>query len=343
MNCLTATPKPHIFSHCYFLATEQIIQLMKDRISISISSINGTKHFSIGKIFKRNAVIGLWLVLFSVLITAAVINYLLHTVEQTKSEQQLLTSQTDALQQQLAQLNAARETLEHELTLKQDQMLQVSQRLGEIEQNLGLDQGIEQNLESRLDIATVNASARMAMLQLVPNGSPLDFDKRSSRYGVRTHPILGKRQHHNGIDLTAPKGTDIYAPADGVVEVVRRSNSGYGNLLKIRHAFGFATLYAHLSDFNVASGTFVHKGQLIAKAGNTGSSTAPHLHYEIHFLDRSLNPQHFMEWDSGNFDLLFEKERSIKWDSLVTMLQTKASTQLQLSSLRDASLTATAE
>lgn len=312
---------------------------MKDRITISISSVNGTRHFNIGKIFKRNAVIGLWLILFSVLITAAVINYLMHTVEQAKSEQQLLTEQTAVLQEQLAQLAAARQTLEHELTLKQDEMTQVTQRLGEIELSLGLEQDLDQNFEARLDIATVTSSARMAMLQLVPNGSPLDFNKRSSRYGVRTHPILGKRQHHNGIDLTAPKGTAIYAPADGVVEVVRRSNSGYGNLLKIRHAFGFATLYAHLDNFNVASGTFVHKGQLIATAGNTGSSTAPHLHYEIHFLDRSLNPQHFMEWDSGNFDLLFEKERSIKWDSLVTMLQTKASTQLQLSSLRDISAT----
>lgn len=316
---------------------------MKDRITISISSVNGTRHFNIGKIFKRNAVIGLWLLLFSMLVTAAVINYLLHTVDQAKSQQALLTQQTSALQEQLTQLTAARQTLEQELTLKQDEMTLVTQRLGEIELSLGLEHDLNQNFENRLDIATVTSSARMAMLQLVPNGSPLEFDKRSSRYGPRIHPIQGKRKHHNGVDLTAPKGTAIFAPADGVVEVVRRSNSGYGNLLKIRHAFGFATLYAHLDDFNVASGTFVHKGQQIATAGNTGSSTAPHLHYEIHFLDRSLNPQHFMEWDSGNFDLLFEKERSIKWDSLVTMLQTKASTQLQLSSLRDVASTDTAE
>ena len=316
---------------------------MKDRITISISSVNGTKHFNIGKIFKRNAVIGLWLLLFSVLITAAVINYLLHTVEQAKSKQMLLSSQTATLQAELAHLAAARKTLEQELTLKQDEMTLVTQRLGEIEISLGLENDTNQNFEDRLDIATVNSSARMAMLQLVPNGSPLDFNKRSSRYGVRTHPILGKRQHHNGIDLTAPKGTPIFAPADGVVESVRRSNTGYGNLLKIRHAFGFSTLYAHLDDFKVTNGTFVHKGQLIATAGNTGSSTAPHLHYEVHFLDRSLNPQHFMEWDSGNFDLLFEKERSIKWDSLVSILQTKASTQLQLSSLRDVASTDVAE
>ncbi|OZB42904.1 MAG: peptidase M23 [Alishewanella sp. 34-51-39] len=317
--------------------------LMKDRIIISVSSVHGTRHFNISNIVKRNAVIGLWVVLFSVLITAALINYLLHTVDSAKAEQQLLAEQTSVLQQQLAQLTDTRDTLEQELTLKQDEMALVSQRLEEIELSLGLEHSQQQGLENRLDIATVTSSARMAMLQLVPNGSPLEFDKRSSRYGVRTHPILGKRQHHNGIDLTAPRGTPIYAPADGVVELVRKSNSGYGNLLKIRHAFGFATLYAHLHDFKVTSGTFVHKGQLIATSGNTGSSTAPHLHYEIHFLDRSLNPQHFVDWDSGNFDLIFEKERNVRWDSLVSMLQTKASTQLQLATFKEQPVTQVAE
>lgn len=307
---------------------------MKDRITISVSSVHGTRHFNISNIVKRNAVIGLWLTLFTVLITAAIIHYLLHNVDSARAQQQLLAQQTTILQRELANLVETRDALEQELTLKQDEMTLVSQRLEEIELSLGLEHRHDYDLESRLDIATINSSARMAMLQLVPNGSPLEFDRRSSRYGVRTHPILGKRMHHNGIDLTAPRGTPIFAPADGVVELVRKSNSGYGNLLKIRHAFGFATLYAHLQDFKVTSGTFVHKGQLIATSGNTGSSTAPHLHYEVHFLDRSLNPQHFVDWDSGNFDLIFDKERSIRWDSLVSMLQTKASNQLQLATSR---------
>ncbi|WP_333608166.1 M23 family metallopeptidase [Arsukibacterium sp.] len=312
---------------------------MKDRITISISSINGTRHYSISKLFKRNAVIGLYLTLFSVLITAAIIDYLLKTVDNTRLQQHELAVQAEHLKQEIALLSETRELLQHELTVKQDEMLLVSNRLGEIELSLGLEQSMPQNLEDRLDTATVTSSARMAMLQLVPNGSPLEFERRSSRFGLRTHPIAGKQKHHNGIDLSANRGTPIYAPADGVIELVRRSSNGYGNLLKIRHAFGFSTLYAHLDEFKVANGHFVHKGELIATVGNTGDSTAPHLHYEIHFLDRSLNPQSFMDWEYANFDLVFEKERSIKWDSLVTMLQTKASTQLQLSSLRDAQFT----
>lgn len=316
---------------------------MKDRIIISVSTINGSRHFNVSKLVKRNAVIALWLILFSLIITAAVIDYLLRTVEHSQQQHHQLSQQAANLRLEIAQLSSSKKVLSHELALKQDEMLQVVNRVGEIELALGLEQQYPQNLEERLDTASVNSAARQAILQLVPNGSPLEFSRRSSRFGLRQHPIEGKQQHHKGVDLSAGRGTPIYAPADGVVEVVRPSKQGFGNLLKIRHAFGFSTLYAHLDSFNVKSGHFVHKGQLIATSGNTGLSTAPHLHYEVHFLDRALNPQSFMEWDSANFDLVFEKERSIKWDSLVSMLETKASTQLQLSWHKDAQLTATSD
>lgn len=316
---------------------------MKDRIIISVSTINGTRHFNVSKLFKRNAIIAMWMLLFGLLITAAVIEYLMRSVDQSQAQRAHLSAQASTLRDEINALQDSKQQLEQELNLKQDEMLQVINRVGEIELALGLEQQYPQNLENRLDTASINSSARHTILQLVPNGSPLEFNRRSSRFGLRQHPIVGKQQHHKGIDLSASRGTPIYAPADGVVEVIRSSKQGYGNLLKIRHAFGFSTLYAHLDSFKVKSGYFVHKGELIATSGNTGLSTAPHLHYEVHFLDRALNPQSFMDWDSSNFDLVFEKERSIKWDSLVSMLETKASTQLQLSSHRDVQLTATSD
>jgi murein DD-endopeptidase MepM/ murein hydrolase activator NlpD len=316
---------------------------MKDRIIISVSTINGTHHFNVSKLFKRNAIIAMWLLLFSLVITAAVIDYLLRSVDKSKAQRNHLAVQASTLRNEIAELQESKLQMEQELGIKQDEMLQVINRVGEIELALGLEQQYPQNLEERLDTASVNSAARHAMLQLVPNGSPLEFNRRSSRFGLRKHPIIGDQKHHKGVDLTAQRGTPIYAPADGVVEVVRSNRHGFGNLLKIRHAFGFSTLYAHLEDFKVKSGYFVHKGELIATSGNTGLSTAPHLHYEVHFLDRALNPQSFMDWDLTNFDLVFEKERSIKWDSLVSMLETKASTQLQLSSHKDVQLTATSD
>ncbi|HEX5793505.1 MAG TPA: M23 family peptidase, partial [Rheinheimera sp.] len=188
---------------------------MKDRIIISVSTINGTRHFNVSKLVKRNAIIAMWLLLFGLLITAAVIEYLMRSVDQSQAQRAHLSAQANTLRSEIDTLQNSKQQLEQELSLKQDEMLQVINRVGEIELALGLEQQYPQNLENRLDTASINSSARHTILQLVPNGSPLEFNRRSSRFGLRQHPIVGKQQHHKGIDLSASRGTPIYAPADG--------------------------------------------------------------------------------------------------------------------------------
>jgi len=90
-------------------------------------------------------------------------------------------------------------------------------------------------------------------------------------------------------------------------------------------------LYANLDSFNVKSGDFIYKGDIIDRADNSGMSSGPHLHYEVRILGRALIPKPFLDWDSANFEVLFDHERSIRWDSLVKILQLQASMQLQLS------------
>lgn len=316
---------------------------MKDQLRISISSIHGSRHYTMGKLLRRYFV-SIFITLFFVGVgTVLFVNYLLNEVDQRQQHQLTLEQQAAQLQLDIALLEQHKSELENELSVRTDEIYMATSRLGEIEQALGLDQVYPQNLDQRLDTATINSAVRSTMLQMIPSGSPLEFRYRSSRFGNRTHPIHGNQRHHRGIDLAANRGTPIYAPADGVVESVRRSNSGYGNLLKIRHAYGFATLYAHLHEFKVSAGTFVEKGQLIATVGNSGSSTAPHLHYEVHFIDRAINPQAFMDWDATNFDHVFTQERSIQWDSLVSLLETKVSNQLLLSSHKGAPSTAVSD
>jgi murein DD-endopeptidase MepM/ murein hydrolase activator NlpD len=101
--------------------------------------------------------------------------------------------------------------------------------------------------------------------------------KITSPYGMRTHPISGVEKFHNGIDIAAPIGTDIFAPASGTV-TKKYSDSLGGKSLVIKHDNGFSTGYAHLSGWNVEIGDRVKTGQIIAQTGNTGASTGPHLH-----------------------------------------------------------------
>jgi murein DD-endopeptidase MepM/ murein hydrolase activator NlpD len=95
------------------------------------------------------------------------------------------------------------------------------------------------------------------------------------------------------MDFSAPRGTEIYATGDGVVKRVVRSHGGYGNHIEIDHGFGYSTVYAHMHEFNVERGQKVNRGDVIGSVGNTGKSTAPHLHYEVRVKNRPVNPAHY--------------------------------------------------
>ncbi|MDR2037928.1 MAG: M23 family metallopeptidase [Bacteroidales bacterium] len=119
-----------------------------------------------------------------------------------------------------------------------------------------------------------------------------DLKRTASGYGWRTHPIYKDRRFHHGMDFTAPTGTDIYATGDGRVTAVGY-NGGLGNRVIVDHGFGYETVYAHMSKFSVKVGDVVKRGQVIGYVGNTGDSTGPHLHYEVHKSGRSVNPVNY--------------------------------------------------
>jgi murein DD-endopeptidase MepM/ murein hydrolase activator NlpD len=123
----------------------------------------------------------------------------------------------------------------------------------------------------------------------IPSRMPLDSGRLTSGYGMRTHPILGGRRGHNGIDIGAPTGTPIYATGDGLVSRANRSRT-YGNVVYMEHGAEMQTRFAHMSRIAVVQGQRVKKGDVIGYVGSTGRSTGPHLHYEVRVSGRSVNP-----------------------------------------------------
>ena len=123
----------------------------------------------------------------------------------------------------------------------------------------------------------------------IPSIRPVDGGYLNSSYGYRQDPLDNVRRFHQGQDITVPVGTPIYAPADGVIKRAYYVG-GFGNHIKIDHGSGYSTLYAHLSKFKVKYGQRVKRGDIIGLTGNTGRSTAPHLHYEIHYYGTPQNP-----------------------------------------------------
>ncbi|GJL91068.1 M23 family metallopeptidase [Hyphococcus sp.] len=122
--------------------------------------------------------------------------------------------------------------------------------------------------------------------------TPIDGARLSSGFGTRKHPILGYARAHKGVDFAAPRGTPIKAAGDGTVLRANRYGS-FGNYVKIRHANGYETAYAHLNGFarGMRAGKRVRQGDIIAYVGTTGRSTGPHLHYEVHHNGSAVNPQ----------------------------------------------------
>lgn len=127
----------------------------------------------------------------------------------------------------------------------------------------------------------------------IPSRMPVEGVKLTSDYGMRTHPVLGGRRQHKGVDLAGPTGTPVYATADGTVGMAQWFSS-YGNYVQIEHGAGLQTRYGHLSSYTVKPGQVVKKGMLIGHIGSTGRSTGPHLHYEVRVAGEAVNPVPYM-------------------------------------------------
>ena len=121
--------------------------------------------------------------------------------------------------------------------------------------------------------------------------TPLDGARISSSFGMRKHPILGFNKMHKGLDFAAPIGTPVYAGGNGIIEMVG-VNGGYGKYIRIRHNNEYKTAYAHLSSYKkgISKGVRVNQGDVIGYVGSTGRSTGPHLHYEIIYQNKQINP-----------------------------------------------------
>ena len=140
------------------------------------------------------------------------------------------------------------------------------------------------------------AKNKSEMLSCIPAIMPVkgtDIYRISSHYGHRTDPFYKVTKFHGGIDFSGPVGLGIYATGDGVVTKIESNKSGYGNNIVVDHGYGYKTRYAHLHSFSVKKGDKVKRGQEIGKMGNTGKSTAPHLHYEVIKNNKTVNPINF--------------------------------------------------
>lgn len=166
---------------------------------------------------------------------------------------------------------------------------QVNQTLAELERRIAMH--FDNVKEVKEKIANDNAQ-----LKHTPSIRPVEAGRITDKYGKRLDPFIERVKHHNGVDISAEIGTEVYAAAAGVVVAAKSSYSlgqGYGRHVIIDHGYGYKTLYGHLSEVWVKEGQRIERWDVIGLVGNTGRTTGPHLHFEVHKDDTPVDPQNF--------------------------------------------------
>lgn len=161
---------------------------------------------------------------------------------------------------------------------------------------------------TQLAHALANDKDRLAHTPSIQPIAEKDMTQMASGYGWRVDPVYGTSKHHDGMDFASPRGTKVYATADGVVSVAGM-NGAYGNCIDIDHGYNYLTRYAHLSKVMVRQGQKVNRGDLIGEVGSTGKSTGSHLHYEVRHKDIPQNPvnYYFQDLTPEEYALMVEQ------------------------------------
>lgn len=170
-----------------------------------------------------------------------------------------------------------------------------------------LDREVKLELESYNGLVSTYY-AKEDSIRHMPAMHPVIEGRITSEYGMRLHPIFKRYRKHPGVDFAAKMGTPIYAAADGVVKLARY-NGGYGNCVFIDHLYGFETRYGHMEKILVRAGQRVKRGEKIGLVGKSGIATAPHLHFEVHYKGKEVNPRNYFFDDASLNRMIVEENR----------------------------------
>lgn len=295
---------------------------MKDHFTITITDVHGSRSFSFKQFVRKFA---LFIVLFVFLVIAAGAAMIWWLNQETiEIEQKRIEAQDEYLavleknKDDYALLNDEKRKLQGELDNKSKQIQFLDQTLQGLEDLIGVKPIEDAPVKDRVKIVQLTTLEKQIMLQDIPNGRPVKkFQGVSSRFGWRTHPVTGSREFHRGLDYRGRTGDGVLATANGTIEYAGyHKKSGYGKMIIISHAHGFKTLYGHMSKLHVKTGQVVKKGDLIGDIGSTGLSSGPHLHYEVSFVQRKLNPVPFVNWNLQKYDNIFKRVKGVPWGSL---------------------------
>lgn len=302
---------------------------MRNYFSITISDVHGSRTYSFQQFIKQFVKYFILLILLVLLVGGATIWWLnkVSLEHENKLQQAEIEHQNILLtkQQEYIVLDYRKSEIQADLENKSRERDFLNSTLKGLEELLGQEPSENLLLEDRIKMVQLSTIEKSMAFEMIPSGMPVkNFKGVSSGFGWRIHPIDKVRRFHNGLDFRGRTGDSIISTADGVVEYAGyNKSSGFGRMIIIVHANGFKTLYAHLNKVLVKKGQVVTKGMKIGELGNTGRSTGPHLHYEVMFLKRRIDPKPFVNWGFENYNEIFTEVKGVPWASLMAKIKNR--------------------
>ena len=302
------------------ILTNTLRGTMRERFSIVITDINGSKHYNLHQIIKKITLYVILAIIAIIVIGAFFISYLTNEVDNLETKKQTLETVNTKLKKD-------NKSVKKSIVQKVEELDLLNSKMGELEELIGIKPSSKDlSLNERVDLAKVSTLQKQLLFMNIPSGYPIKNEGVTGKFGWRIHPIVKKKEFHTGIDLRAKRKTKIYAPADGIINFAGfHKKSGYGVMVILDHNYGFRTLYGHMTKVAAKKGDVVRKGDLIGYTGNSGLSSGPHLHYEIRHLQVAIQPINFMKWNMKTYETIFKKEKHIKWQSLINLMTSHAS------------------
>ena len=286
---------------------------MKDRIYVSIVDKEGSKQFNLHKVAKKIFIYSLLVVFVLIVSGFFLMTYLMKQVQEISAEKEQIT-------QNYKNTFYQNQSLRSQIDERSLELIKVSKRVDDLEDIVSLSKNVDEPFDEKSVDLVFTPAQKNLLLQIIPNGNPIEGNAKITPVKLRPHPSKGAYGVDSGIDYITPLRTPIYATADGIVDLSRLGTRGYGKFIKLTHAYGFSSMYAHLSEVLVKKGDFVQKGQLIGYSGNTGNSNGARLYYEIRFLGGYQNAMDYIQWGKENFESIFGKQTHVRWKRLLWAL-----------------------
>lgn len=283
---------------------------MKDRIYISIVDEEGSKQFNLHKVAKKiflYVLLGLFVLIVSGFF---LMTYLMKQVQEISATKAQMTENYKNTFYQ-------NQNLKEQIDARSLELIDISKRVDDLEDIVSLSKNVDEPFDEKDFDLDFTPAQKKLLLQIIPNGSPIKGNAKILSVKLRPHPSKGTYGVESGIDYLTPLKTPVHATANGIVDLSRLGTRGYGKFIKLTHAYGFSSMYAHLSEVLVKKGDFVQKGQLIGYSGNTGNSNGARLYYEIRFLGGYQNAVDYIQWGEENFESIFGKQTHVRWKRLL--------------------------